>query len=242
MGSAIIVALAISAVVVLYWLLITTEGTYLGARAVALLYDWTARRYDAIKNVHFVDEALFIGVPLQQALIDLPAPRVLDVATGTGRVASTLFSRWGFGGLVVGMDRSVRMLTQALKVTQAHAQQVHYVAGDAQSLCWDDGSFDCLTCLEAIEFVPDGAQAIAEMWRVLKPGGTLLVSNRVGPEARLFPGRIARRGRLEQHLEQAGFTHVRSQRWQVHYDLIWAQKPGGHGGPGPESLWQERNV
>ena len=53
---------------VLYWLLITTEGTYLGSRVVTLLYDWTAGRYDAIKNLHFVNEARYLGLPVAEAL------------------------------------------------------------------------------------------------------------------------------------------------------------------------------
>jgi len=236
----IVAAAAVSVLVVLYWLLITTEGTYLGARVVALLYDWTARRYDRIKRVRYVDEALFIGVPLHRALSHMPAPRVLDIAAGTGRVALALLGRYGFAGQVVGLDRSLRMLDEAYEATEAHADQVHLLACDAESLCWDDASFDCVTFLEALEFVPHGERAIAEIWRVLRPGGLFLVSNRVGPEARFFPGRLARRGSVEQHLDQVGFVSLHSQRWQVHYDLVWAEKPGGWGCPGPEYLEQER--
>jgi ubiquinone/menaquinone biosynthesis C-methylase UbiE len=213
-------------IAVIYWLFITTEGTYLGARVVALLYDWSARRYDDIKKVHLVDEALFIGVPLQQTLAGKLAPRVLDIATGTGRVPIALLGRWRFDGIVVGLDRSRRMLRQASEAMGDRRTQVTYMTCDAEQLCWDDASFDCVTCLEALEFVPSGRQAVSEMWRVLKPGGTLLVSNRVGPEARFFPGRISRRGVLEAHLASVGFEGIDSRRWQVHYDLVWARKPG----------------
>jgi len=53
----------------------------------------------------------------------------------------------------------------------------------------------------------------------------LLLSNRVGTDAWWFPGRMAKRGRLERHLEAIGLEDVRMDRWQVHYDLIWARKP-----------------
>jgi hypothetical protein len=54
----------------------------------------------------------------------------------------------------------------------------------------------------------------------------LLLSNRVGAEAPFFPGRMAGRGKLEQTLQGAGLIDIRTQRWQVHYDLVWAHKPG----------------
>jgi SAM-dependent methyltransferase len=68
-------------------------------------------------------------------------------------------------------------------------------------------------------------QAVREMIRVLKPGGVMLVSNRVGLDAWFFPRRYCRRGRLEAMLAGEGLTEIKSQRWQVDYDLIWATKP-----------------
>ena len=66
---------------------------------------------------------------------------------------------------------------------------------------------------------------VNEMLRVLRPGGVLLLSNRVGWEAGLFPGRISGRGRLEGHLRGVGFDGLGTKRWQVRYDLVWAFKP-----------------
>jgi len=86
--------------------------------------------------------------------------------------------------------------------------------------------FDCVTCLEALEFMRDPGGAIREMARVLRPGGVLLVSNRVGRDAWFFPGRLCGRGRLEWCLRELGLGEVTTERWQVHYDLIWARKAG----------------
>ncbi|MBN1401882.1 MAG: methyltransferase domain-containing protein [Anaerolineae bacterium] len=230
MNALLIVVLVVLGGALAYWLLITTEGTYLGVRVVALLYDWSAKRYDEIKAVRYIDEALFIGMPLMEALTSAPRARVLDVATGTARVPLALLkhSERGAGhtdGLIVGLDRSTGMLARARAALEAEGHQVTLVLGDGAALGFDDASFDAVTCLEALEFMTSGERVVAEMVRVVKPGGVLLLSNRVGVESHLFPGRVAGRGKLEQTLQRAGLAHIRSQRWQVHYDLVWARKP-----------------
>jgi len=205
-----------------YYLLIITEGTYLGTRIVVLLYDWVAYKYDRMKKLRPVYESFFLGIPLAEALREVPHPRVLDVATGTGRLPRALGAEWDGRGLIVGVDRSERMVALAQKATQGPG--VFFLRADAERLCFAEASFDAVTCLEALEFVTKPRRAIHEMYRVLKPGGIALVSNRVGPDAWLFPGRAAGRGRLEKLLREEGFEHVTTRRWQVHYDLIWACK------------------
>ena len=210
-----------------YWLLITTEGTFLGPRVVALLYDWTAKRYDAIKDLHFVDEAVHLGAPLAQSLRHVRHPLILDVATGTGRLPLAL-SAQGIGdadGRVVGLDRSRGMLRQARGALLDCDGRVDLVCGDAATLAFGDSAFDCVTCLEALEFMANPDIVVKELFRVLRPGGVLLISNRVGWEAGLFPGRISGRGRLEGCLCDVGYGGVGMRRWQVHYDLVWAYKP-----------------
>jgi len=73
----------------------------------------------------------------------------------------------------------------------------------------------------------DPRQTVREMVRVLKPGGILLVSNRVDREAWLFPGRYCRRGRMEALLRQEGLIGIDTRLWQTYYDLVWAEKPDG---------------
>lgn len=209
--------------VLLYWLLVVTEGTYLGPRIVTLLYDWTAPRYDRIKNLQYIHEMQRLGIPLAEALRDAAAPRVLDVATGTGRLPLALLHQEDLASRVVGVDRSAPMLAQARAAMDGY-DRVMLIQGDAGALPFGDGTFHAVTCLEALEFMWDPRAVVREMARVLEPGGALLVSNRVGRDALLFPGRLCGRGRLERFLKQAGFVAVVSQRWQVHYDLVWGRK------------------
>lgn len=208
-----------------YWLLITTEGAYLGPKAVVLLYDWVAGRYDKGKKLNYIDESRYLGIPLVEALADVPHPRVLDVATGTGRVPLALLGQWDFTGTVVGIDRSRRMLAQAQRALANHDHRVTLLWQDAASPAFADNSFDAVTCLESLEFMPDPPAVLREMMRVLRPGGLLLISNRVGHDAWYFPGKLCGRGRLERYLCQMGMERVDTERWQVHYDLIWAYKP-----------------
>jgi len=200
-----------------YWLLVTTEGTYLGRRVVVLLYDWTARRYDKIKAVKYLQELHFLGVPLDRQLEGILAPRILDVATGTGRLATALQGLLPAKSLLIGADASWRMLQQS-------APQ-HRLLTDAEHLCLVSDSFDCVCCLEALEFISNADQALSEMIRVAEPAGLLLLTNRVGRDAWFYPGRIAGRGNLEQRLLALGCSDIQTQRWQVHYDLVWARTP-----------------
>jgi len=221
-------ALALAAII--YWLLITTEGTYLGTRIVVLLYDWTARRYNAIKSFGFVDEVRFVGAPLVEMLERIPGARMLDVATGTGRTLLALVGLSDLDAILIGVDHSLPMLRQAQtdldsRIEPGAPEPAWLVQGDAHRLMFASASLDAATCLEALEFMGDPRQVIREMARVLRPGGVLLVSNRVGLEAWLFPGRHCRRGRMEALLAQEGLAEINSQRWQVDYDLIWAVKP-----------------
>jgi len=213
--------------VVIYWLVITTEGTYLGTRAVVTMYDWTARRYNRIKNLRPVYETYFIGAPLGDRLAALERPVVLDVATGTGRVLQAVLANGGYAGELVGVDHSWRMLREAADALGPHNGQTMLVQGDAHHLMFEDATFDAVTCLEALEFMQDPRQTVREMVRVLKPGGILLVSNRVDREAWLFPGRYCRRGRMEALLRQEGLIGIDTRLWQTYYDLVWAEKPDG---------------
>jgi SAM-dependent methyltransferase len=215
--------------VLLYWLVITTEGTYLGTRAVVAMYDWTARRYNRIKKLHTVYEVYFIGAPLGEALAGVARPLLLDVATGTGRLPLAVLSGEDFFGRIVGVDHALLMLSEATTALEPYGAQAEMVQGDAHALMFGDSAFDAVTCLEALEFMRDPRTVIREMIRVLRPGGVMLVSNRIGWESWLFPGRYCRRGRLESLLRREGMARIDTHLWQSYYDLVWAVKPPAQG-------------
>jgi SAM-dependent methyltransferase len=223
---------------VLYWQLIIAEGTYLGPRVVILLYDWSARIYERIKQYDAGDEQWFLGLPLARALALIPAPMVLDVATGTGRLPRALLRQPAFEGRVIGLDLSRRMLREAVRRTAQFADRLTYIWQNAQRLPFDDGTFDAVTCLEALEFTPNPRDVLAELVRVLRPGGVLLVTNRVGRDARFMPGKTFPRDAFRQLLREFPLEEIRIRPWQMDYDLAWAVKAGEPRGGGVRPLPQ----
>jgi ubiquinone/menaquinone biosynthesis C-methylase UbiE len=212
----------------IYWLLVLSEGVYLGRRAVIALYDRGATSYDTIKQVQPQDDAIYLARPLLSSLSEIEAPLVLDVATGTARLPLSLMRQLDFRGRVVGLDLSGRMLAIAQHKTRSHGKRVGLIHQDAMALPFADASFDAVTCIEALEFLPRPLVALAEMTRVLRPGGQLLISNRVGTDALFFPGRTFRSPALYSQLQALGLIDTDTRRWQEHYDLIYATKPTDH--------------
>jgi ubiquinone/menaquinone biosynthesis C-methylase UbiE len=222
--------------VILYWQFIIAEGTYLGPRIVALMYDLSARVYERIKRFSASEEQWFLGLPLGRALELVPAPLVLDVATGTGRLPRALLRQPPFEGRVIGLDLSRRMLCEAVRRTAQFADRLTFIWQDASELPFKDGVFDAVTCLEALEFVPDPRHLLDELIRVLRPGGVLLVTNRIGPDARFLPGRAFPPTRFEQMLAELPLEQIVTKTWQVDYSLNWAVKTGQPRGGGIHPL------
>jgi ubiquinone/menaquinone biosynthesis C-methylase UbiE len=211
----------------LYWLLITTEGVFLGRRVVIWLYDLTAHKYDAIKQYVPADERLLVTRPALAALANRTDPLILDVATGTGRVPSDLMQADDFNGYIVGLDDSARMLARASAKLQSYRDEVVLVRHPAAPLPFARATFDLVTCLEALEFFPSDQAAIREMQRVLKPGGFLMATRRRGWESRAFLHRHRSQERLRDLLRASGLAAVQFHPWQLNYDLVTARKPAG---------------
>jgi demethylmenaquinone methyltransferase/2-methoxy-6-polyprenyl-1,4-benzoquinol methylase len=97
--------------------------------------------------------------------------RVLDVASGTAGVAIQLTRR--SGARVVAVDLSPEMLREGVRnVDRAGASaRVDFVLGKGEQLPFADGSFDALTFTYLLRYVADPAAAVAEMARVVRPGG-----------------------------------------------------------------------
>ncbi|MEP7288860.1 MAG: class I SAM-dependent methyltransferase [Chloroflexota bacterium] len=224
---ALIVIVVISTIFLLYWLLITTEGVYLGRRVVIWLYDVYASRYDNIKKYEPGWESATLGRPLLRALLDIPAPLVLDVATGTGRLPLALFGQPAFNGYIIGLDYSRRMLTVAAEKLAPLGLRMNLIYQPAQKLPFADNTFDAVTCLEALEFMPDPDAVIAELVRVARPGALLLLTVRKGIEARLMPGKTMARDAFTEHLHNRfKLEELVLAVWQMDYDQVWALKPG----------------
>ena len=100
----------------------------------------------------------------------------LDVCCGTGDLALELARRTGPEGRVIGSDFSERMLDLAReKAAERHTEGVRFEWGDALSLPYDDGSFDAVTVGFGVRNLADLERGVAELVRVLTPGGRLVI-------------------------------------------------------------------
>jgi ubiquinone/menaquinone biosynthesis C-methylase UbiE len=110
-------------------------------------------------------------------LVDVAAPQkgeqVLDVGTGTGLVAHLVAPRVSPGS-VIGIDLSDNMLALA---RSKKSKNVQFLGMAAERLVFKPETFDLVTMGEALAYLSDPADALAEAHRVLRPGGRLAVSN-----------------------------------------------------------------
>lgn len=214
--------------IVVYWQLVVAEGAYLGPRVVALLYDSFAPRYDKVKEFDPKYDALTLAEPVILHLQHRPKPttpvQILDVGTGTGRLPAALFAQPEFDGHVVAIDLSPKMLALAQANLVPFAARLTFKLHDAQRLPFDDHYFEVVTCLEALEFFADPPIAVHEMLRVLKPGGLLMLSNRIGPDLWKLPGRAMPTPQFVARLAALGVQQIETETWMVDYDLVRAIK------------------
>jgi demethylmenaquinone methyltransferase / 2-methoxy-6-polyprenyl-1,4-benzoquinol methylase len=98
---------------------------------------------------------------------------VLDVATGTAGVAIELVRRTGCS--VVGLDQSPQMLATGREHVAAAGltERIQLVEGSAERLSFPDAAFDALTFTYLLRYVEDPAATLAELARVVRPGGTI---------------------------------------------------------------------
>jgi len=207
-----------------YWLLVLTEGAYLGSRVVCKLYDWTAGKYESIKQFDPYHERCFVGQPVAEALSHVSSPIVLDVAAGTSRFARALLDAGPGRGTTIGIDRSRPMLLEGRRFLAPGEKSVALVQADALKLPFPGNSFNAVVSLEALEFLPSVDVALREMTRVLRPGGVLFITNRKGAARRYMPGHVHRAEEVVALLAELGIANAGISRWQVNYDLVHGRK------------------
>ncbi len=138
-----------------------------------LFYDTIADEYDRVMSHYELNKR--IHLIFEQLLPDtLAGKRVLDMGCGTGWFTHELIKR---GGEVVSSDIG----HQLLLATRTKTAESSLVVNSLEALGFVDACFDIVLCTEVIEHTPNPRQAVAELMRVLKPGGVLVltVPNRV---------------------------------------------------------------
>jgi ubiquinone/menaquinone biosynthesis C-methylase UbiE len=163
------------------------DGVDLDALSTPDAYAGWAASYDAAQN-----QLIELEQPVVREILDgLPVGVALDAACGTGRHSAYLAA---LGHDVVGVDESPEMLAVAREKVPAGT----FHEGDLHDLPLADDSVDVAVCALAVSHVPDLAAVLAELVRVLRPGGHLVLSDsrglagdvglpllKAGPDARI---------------------------------------------------------
>ena len=189
-------------------------------RAVPLVYErwWRPALGRAFKGVTGpgMDEEMRIA----RLLLGLSGgKKVLDVACGPGNFTRSFGRTVGDDGLAVGIDASRTMLARgAADLERDRARNVVLVRGDATALPFRDGSFDATCCFAALHLFADPFAALADMTRVLAPGGRIAVMTSVRRQVTLPPlkplierasgMRVFEHEEIVDRLHELGFTDV----------------------------------
>lgn len=134
-----------------------------------------ADRQDAAKLAMVLD--LMAAKPAVHTLrawaLDALAPKIgeaaLDVGSGTGEDVAEFLERVGPGGRAVGVEPSPGLRA----IAKERGPKLEFVDATASALPFEDSSFDVIRCERVLQHVHDGPQAVAEMVRVLRPGGRI---------------------------------------------------------------------
>jgi len=133
------------------------------------MFDGVAKRYDVTNTVLSAGNAVLWRIATVRAIDPQAGERILDAACGTGTSTSALAKR---GAKLVGLDFSAGMIAEARR----RHPGLEFVEGDVQALPFGDDEFDVVTMSFGLRNVAEPQTALAELYRVLKPGGRIVVT------------------------------------------------------------------
>ncbi|WP_256728940.1 class I SAM-dependent methyltransferase [Microbacterium oleivorans] len=154
------------------------------------MFDQVAGAYDRTNDILSLGQDRLWRVAATRAIAPRPGERILDLAAGTGASSVSLARS---GAEVVGADFSPGMIAEGVRrygpgAAGGGIPNLSFVEADATNLPFADAEFDVVTISFGLRNVNDPQRAIAEMLRVTKPGGRLLISEFSHPPSRAFDG------------------------------------------------------
>ncbi len=140
------------------------------------VFNSVASKYDVMNDVMSMGIHRVWKDAMMDWLAPRPGQRLLDVAGGTGDISFRFLKRAGHGHATV-LDLTEPMLVEGRKRAEAEqmVDSLDWVVGDAMTLPFDDNTFDVYTISFGIRNVTRPQEALNEAYRVLKPGGRLMV-------------------------------------------------------------------
>ncbi|MCX8952057.1 bifunctional demethylmenaquinone methyltransferase/2-methoxy-6-polyprenyl-1,4-benzoquinol methylase UbiE [Ruegeria sp. NA] len=140
------------------------------------VFNSVASKYDVMNDVMSMGIHRVWKDAMMDWLAPRPGQRLLDVAGGTGDISFRFLKRAGYGHATV-LDLTEPMLVEGRQRAEADqmADSLNWVVGDAMALPFEDNTFDVYTISFGIRNVTRPQEALNEAFRVLKPGGRLMV-------------------------------------------------------------------
>jgi ubiquinone/menaquinone biosynthesis C-methylase UbiE len=157
------------------------------AQTEGCLIRW-ASFYDGLVNLMTLGQASRLRcMTLDQAQLQ-PGDTLLDVGCGTGGVTIPAKIRVGDTGSVAGIDPAPEMIAVARRKAKRAGVEIDFRVGVIESLPFPDGTFDVVTSSLMMHHLPEHLQVkgLAETWRVLKPGGRILIADMRRPGGSSF--------------------------------------------------------
>ena len=157
------------------------------------MFDRIAHRYDLLNRILSLRRDVVWREKLAGFLQEQGDQNVLDLATGTADVLLSLFRKGNNIASAVGIDMSPKMLQLGQRKVVAHGlvDKIFFVRADAERLPFSESSFDAVTIAFGIRNMANVTMTLAEMHRVLKPGGKALILEFSMPQnwfvRRLYP-------------------------------------------------------
>ena len=148
------------------------------------MFDQVAQNYDRTNTVLSLGNDRLWRIATTRAIAPRPGQRILDIAAGTG-ASSVALAR--SGAEVVAADFSPGMIAEGQR-RHGGVPNLSFVEADATALPFGDAEFDTVTISFGLRNVNDPRAALAEMRRVAKPGGRLVVCEFSHPQHPLFAG------------------------------------------------------
>jgi ubiquinone/menaquinone biosynthesis C-methylase UbiE len=210
------------------------EATHLGPRVQSWLYDRWAAKYDKGKQESQARDAEMLARPVLDSIKSASNPLLLDLATGTGRFPLALLREPELSGHIVAVDVSVGMLNEAAKKLAEYRGRFTLVHKINYPLPFPDGVFDVVSCMEALEVMPEMDTPLAELYRVLRPGGMLITSR--GTDASGRSAKVRDVDTFKSLLQGIGFEQVDIIPWWRWFDRVTARKPGEFSPTGSKSI------
>jgi len=202
------------------------EGVHLGPRVQAWLYDRWSGKYDQSKRESQLHDDELLARPLLEKVKDMSEPFLLDFATGTGRLSYALMSRPEFQGHIIALDLSQGMLEKAavkLASTSSRAR-IELLRQPSLPFPFPNAAFDVVCALEVLELFPNMDEPLAELTRVLRPGGILLTSR--GTEESGRKAKVKSVQAFTSLLQRNGLENIQITKWWKIFDRVFATKNG----------------